>query len=350
MKVSAESWNRFVDRVFRSRIIDVRGAEPEPWRHPWYTRLAWLGELEAFAIRVKPGYCLSGNPSGAMATTVGVEVPGEVAPAKTKERLGTANGLLPDTVEAWLREDPVIPLPAGIWRKVGTDAEPFGQLETVPRFFRKRGVNPAPQGRLDAFGISVAGGVAGDGFPIHDRPRLLRACDLVLYHDRPANSTDWQLGTGVEGTIAQFRTVPTSRPDRRERPYLRIVRRYDPPAPLDPVAYLQGGVEDAGTDSIRMATLYLLGPRQGEGATGEPEAFPAKWEPHVRHDRFWNLRYLVNRFEPGPDVLPLEVPGLELAAGSLLNVAPLAAATNDAYQQALAFVQTRLIEGRFVTL
>lgn len=350
MKVSTQAWNRFVTHVMRHRLVGVRSVRAEPWRHPWYTRVGWDLERKAFVWRTKPGFCLSGYDQGAREVTVTARVAAKHAPPKTLERLRKSRhgGSGEDLVDAYLREGPAVTIGAATWRAVGTDAVAFGDgaAEVVPRYFRKRGVNPAVRRGSDAFGLTATAGATADGFPIWERPRLLRACDLVLYHDRPANSTDWQLGTGVEGTIAQFRAVTTSRPDRQARPYLRTVRRYEPPAPLDPVAFLQGGAEDGGTDSIVIATLYLLseaGTREGSA----PETNPARWSPHVEHRVFWNLQYVLNGFVSGPAVLPLEVPGLELAAGSLLSVAPLAAAANDAYEQALAFVQTRLLEGRF---
>lgn len=332
MKVSAESWNGFVDSVFAGRVASVTRVEAEPWRHPWFCRLSWWDEARAFAVRVKPGFCLSGPSRARRDVSVSVPVVSSLAPERSLNRLNVSRPRSGGAVvEAFLREEPRLAIEPGRWRAIGTDAD---TSEGVPVFFRERGVNPSPVAR-----------VAGES--VERRPRLLRSCDVVLSHDRLANATEWQQGAGVDGTVAQFFSNVASAPNRRERPYLRVMREFSPDEPVDPIEQMRGLWSDTGTDSIRVASLFLLS-EPGVPAGSVPGFPPERWSPYVKHSVFWNLQYLESRFSAPAAQPPLVFPGLSLAGGVLGSFQPSLAQINDNFNALSQFLGTRLAAGVFV--
>jgi len=339
MKIRVSDWNAFVNYVFRHRVATVTRIAPEPWRHPWWTTAAWSPDRGEWVCRIKPGYVVRGLAHQARTAAVSVRVPLGWAPQSTLTRLGRKREMKSRVpVDAWLREEPEIALPAGRWRRIGTDAGLGESDEPVPRFFRKRGVNE-PGDR----------GFAEDGGLVHRRPRLLRAMDIVLHADRLANATDWRVGTGVEGRVAEFYATVASRPDREALPYLRTLTRFVADEAVDPLVQIQGGWQDSGTDRRLVATVYLLSD-PGLPPGSDPERQPGRWRAHVRHRLFWNLRYVETRFEIPAAPTPLQVPGLSLAGGLVGSFTPAIAEINDRYAALTAYLGTQLARGIFVTL
>ena len=224
----------------------------------------------------------------------------------------------------------------------------------MPLFFRRAGVNP-PRASTTTINSDFSGVTttetlgSGDGLPIHDRPRQLRAVDLVLYHDRLSNATDWSLGTGVDGTVAQFSAIVTTKPNFQRRPYLRFVAGYEPEPEPDPLMRLRGGWSDGGVDTLHLATLYLLS-RPGMSETADPHSDPAAWTPHVHHRVFWHVAYRSSDFGSPPTPTPLQVPGLTLAGGILQSFVPTLAQINDNYAAMIQYLDARLIRGEFFSV
>lgn len=343
MKVSTPAWNRFVDRVFAHWIQSITRFPADPWRHPWYTRLAFSPLSGAYTATIThPGLCVSGSRT--LDTIVTARVPLAIAPQATLDRLGLQRSRDTSPVEAYLSEQPEQSIDPRHWRTPST----------VPLYFRRRGVNPPATStttiNADFSGVTTTTGLgSNDGLPIHDRPRQLRACDLVLYHDRLSNATDWTLGAGVDGTVAQFSAIVTTKPDFQRRPYLRFTSEYQPEPDPDPIVRLTGGWSDRGVDSLHLSTLYLLS-RPGMSETADPHTDPAAWEPVVNHHVFWHLGYRTSDFGSPPAPTPLQVPGLTLAGGILQSFVPTVAQINDNYAAMIQYLDARLVSGEFFSV
>lgn len=300
--VSRAWWNGLVDFYFRHRILELNILEPEPWRHPWFTRVRWDGVSEQWRATISPGYCLS--PTGEPVPRVSLAQ--RLAPAETLARLGLqAEG--ETRVECYLDEAPAIPLPAGIFRAIGTDARAVagGEVESVPEFFADRGVvGPAV---LDTSGESAVVRVEGL-VAARARASLLRACDLVLYHDRLATT----VARSISADEVTFDLI-LRRLDQPRGPRIEVVRDYQTEAARDAAAVLLGAQTDPGRDGLHLATVYLLSPAGApEGSTPD-----ATWQPYVRHRAFWNLQYVTRSGEDVVEPTRVAVPVPQLGLGQL---------------------------------
>lgn len=299
--IDAEGWNAFVERYFRNRVLSITVIDAPPWRHPWWTDLRWSIEAGQWTATVKPGYCLSGTGADPQ-----VSLPARLAPADTLDRLGLDDPTS-EPVDAYLSERPAIPIDVSKWRAIGTDAivASGSAAEAVPRRFAERGVMGA--GVLDTGGEGGAvlrvGGLASD----RASARLLRACDLVLTHDRVRSVIVPSLSPGVlDVDFSQVAAI------RRPGPWVEIQRKHEPPGSGGIVDLVLGASADLGRDSIRLATLYLLSP-PGQESGSEPDQ---TWEPSVTHHREWNLQYraVYDDTIVEPTRVSLAVPQLGLGA------------------------------------
>jgi hypothetical protein len=274
--IDPDDWDRFVAEYFFRRIRSVQVLDASEWRHPWQTDLAWSAEAEQWTARVWPGYCLSG--SGADPRVI---VPETLAGEEALQRLEIAKPSEDRSAEVYLSEVPSIPLPPIKWRAIGTDAVVVSGSagEPVPERFRRRGVISPVE--LDTGGDN--GAVVRVSGLVEDRrqARLLRACDLVLTHDRVRSVVASSLMPGVlDVEFSQINQVS------RRGPWVEIQRQYVPPGAgiLDLVT---GAAADPGRDELHLATLYLLSP-EGE----EPGSVPDEtWEPSSIYRQQWNLQY-----------------------------------------------------------
>lgn len=346
LAVSSGWWNGLVDRWFRDRVRSVRSVAGEPWRHPWWSRLAWDGARERWTVATRPGYCVrvphrSGSPV--------VVVPGRslAVPAG----LDAPQGDVPLT-DALGGEPLALAIPPGLWRRVGTDADPLGPAEAVPPFFRDLGVQAAGVTVTDPLtGLRTSQvGAAVDGA----RARLLRACDLVLRVDRPAARLDWSTGDGPVSGTGTLRAAVTvgSAPGARGSAWLRVRRAAVDEeaaafASADSRALLAlGGLVQPSWDELRLATLYLVSPpgaRPGSAPDGT-------WQPHVRHEVHWNLQHVtrISLGDRAPEPVTFPLP---LGAGSgqaLVNA--ITATVNDQAALLSALVAGVRVEGRFFTM
>ncbi len=307
--IFASTWNALIDRLRREQVIGCTVTQYGSWKHPWYVTPAWNKEREEWACEINPGFVNGLDPE--------VRLQASEAPEETLGRLGATQEA---RVDAWLTEAPQIPLRQ--WRAIGDEGLP-DTGERMPPFFQALTEGESEKKR-----------------------RLLRACEIVLRHDRIAAGTSWNLGSGSSGSFAQFSVSYGRRPGARERAYLRTTSRYDPPTPPDPLDLLLGKVVDEGIDSLHLSTVYLLSP---EGAS--PESPPdASWTPFVRHRVFWNLIYAV-RFDPPvgrtDDITLYTGLGGGIADGMINQML---AQNNDASAAAMQFLSNRSIEGRFWTI
>ena len=305
---SAPAFNALVDLYFRHRIVSALALAASPWRHPWHTTVRWSEESGAWLASVKPGACLSATSDGDPV----VRVDRIVAPAETVTRLELPPRGDERNLRAYLSEGAPLTLRPGLFRPIGTDAVGTERLpgEAVPTFFASRGVL-GPRILRDAGGAAV---LATEGLVTDRRQaRLLRACDLVLGHDRPATTAAVRTSDLSPGSAAlEFSTGRATSYDGA--PQLSALAKWTSPADVAALDLALGTGTDSGRDEIRLATVYLLSdPGMEEGS----DPVGPGWTPFVDHDVFWNLQYQT-RFD-AVEVEPtrLETPIPILAAGEL---------------------------------
>jgi hypothetical protein len=273
--IDEEGWNAFVADYFRSRIRSVQVLDPTDWRHPWQTDLTWDYEGERWTAKITPGFCLSGTGADPQ-----VIVPGTLATEETLMRLEIERAT-ERTVEAYLSEEPRVALPTIKWRSIGTDAVVVSGSagEPVPQRYIDRGVVSPIE--LDTTGENGAvirlSGLAED----RREARLLRACDLVLTHDRVRSVVSPSLAPGV--LDVQFSQVNEI---SRKGPWVEVQQKFVRPGEgiLDLVL---GAAADSGRDELHLATFYLLSPAGAESGSAPDET----WEPSVIYHQRWNLQY-----------------------------------------------------------
>ena len=320
--ITASAWNALLARRRRNRIVSVTQRRGGSWRHPWHTTLAWNADLERWEASIKPGFVDNGRM---IDVTVSVE---------------TAEG----SADAPLTDFPRLPITT--FRSVGTDSISIdGSGETVPDYFRALGV-----------GDPVTLSTEGDGGLVQEfsglvdesaSQRLLRACDLVLHHDRVATATQWQITPAETGSQAQFSVIYKTAPNARDGAYIRAMSRYAPIVPVDDLTRLQGGWTDETFDSRHLATVWMLSP-PGAALESSPDE---TWEPHVEYKLFWNATYEVTAPVLGAVKQNLEVnlAGLGAAAGAQITVNQILSQQNDAVNNTLEFLTQKQITGKFIT-
>lgn len=337
--VSTRGWNDLVRWWFRNRIERVTVLPTPQWRHPWYTTCRWDLSEEVWTAEIHPGFCVSetgeGEPSmRTRASLVSRETLDrlEIEPADADADL---------RVDAWLSESPRLALNADVFRPVGTDADTGGNsLEAVPQEFLDRGVM-GPQVLVTEAGEAT---LRIDG-PVADRAsaRLLRACDLVLHHDRLALSP----AVSIEGDTAVVDLTLAPPPGREASPYVVPTRKYDAPPAIDAASVLTGGATDPGTDTVPIATVWLLSPRGAKPGSDPDES----WSAHVEHHLFWNVAYVTRQSADYVNPTRIELPLPDLGLGTLGGVGQrFAEAINKNLAELEAASAQVLNEGRFLTM
>jgi hypothetical protein len=215
-------------------------------------------------------------------------------------------------------------------------------FEKVPEFFLAQGVAAA---RNITFNGDLAPPQSG-ALPDNATRKLLRACDVVLYQDRIATTTQWTIGAGVEGTFAQFTVTTIKAANHRARAYLRMMPKYDPPLLATQQHQLAGDWSDQTRDERHVATIYLAS-RDGAPLGSSPDG---SWTPHVRHRLWWNLSHATNQLKP-----PLARTNLTLNTGLAGGVGDpinnvILAQINDAHRAAAEFLNRERLEGKFWTV
>jgi hypothetical protein len=301
--ISVDGWNAFVDAYFRGRVVSITSIEPIPWRHPWWSDIRWDSIGERWTAEITPGFCLSASGNDPL-----VSVPGVLAAVGTMERLGIERPTSA-TVDAYLSELPRVPISVTQWRPIGTDAvEVTGSIgESVPQQFLDRGVvGPVV---LDTSGQN--GAVTRLSGFVQDRnaARLLRACDLVLTHDRPRTVIGPSLGDGV--LDVDFSLL--SNGVRRAGPWVEIVRKYEPAEPGGIADQIFGAAGDTGRDVRHLATIYLLS-QPGQEPGSEPDE---TWAPTVVYHTEWNQQYRVRFQEVTVESTRITIAVPQLGGGAL---------------------------------
>lgn len=300
--IDAAEWNALMRELMRKLNVQVSEIDGGEWQHPWHTRASWSPDKEQWQATVRPGF---------------------------------VNGLdvtsLVEASEVPLTDTPAIPLTS--WRIIGDSADPVSitasetddrpqiSYEPVPDFFVSRGVRSSGEIRTD--------------LDSEVPQRRLRACDIVLHHDRPGLAT---VPVGNDISVG-IRTSSSA----RDHGYLSITRLHQTEATPDPLQQLKGDWSDSTSDSIQVCTVYLLSPTD----TAADEAPDEKWQPFVKHELFWNLLYDHNDQGPQPNANPL-VLNTGLVAGLLDGIGnQILGQINDQTRAALDFLANQRIEGRF---
>ena len=297
MIVSAGVWNKMVDWYFRHRVRAVLALGGSPWRHPWHTSVSWSEEHGRWEASVAPGLV------NGMDVTCSVITPPDAVP-----------------VDVPLTDFPRLPL-----------AEFRAITSLVPEFFVARGVRSASSLMVREEDAALP-------------PRQLRACDLVLHIPRQRTVVRWDSPPSEVGAGARF-TVGSAPPPRAGA-FLRAAREFAPPAARDDRAALTGETADAGLDSALVGAVFFLSPPDAPPDAG----VDAAWEPHVRHELFWNVTHTVTApVSAGASTLALDLAGAGAASGAQLDVNRALARNNAAYNAALQFLRAREITGAITT-
>jgi hypothetical protein len=175
--------------------------------------------------------------------------------------------------------------------------------------------------------------------------RRLVACDVVLYQDRNGTRTEWELGNGVDGQIAQFSLVTTVKANARKAAYVRAMSRWLKPVPASRAQMIRGDWNDATEDQELVATVYLVSP-QGAGGEAVPDG---SWVAHAKQGEgmFWNLGHGTNLLRPPAARTNLSLTtGLAGGVGDPL-IAVILAQVNDQASAVAELIGRERIEGKF---
>ena len=216
------------------------------------------------------------------------------------------------------------------------------EFEAVPEFFIQFGVTDEKvvfQGNLNS-GIQEVQYESTDGSPV------LRACDVVLYVDRPAAKLDVIKGNPLMDSFSALLVISYGRSTTaRERPWLDVTSKYTPRVEVE-MGNLLEGAADPEFDAIKIATLYFLSPPKFSPDLPMDDT----WTAFVKHDQFWNLAHAPQRI---PDPTPIDP--IRLQTGLVGGIADsifssLLAPGNDAFNSALQVLRNRNLAGRFWSL
>lgn len=328
--LTAAAWNALLDRLaplLRNRIMSVTALGGGKWLHPWHTSVKWNATEKRWEATIKPGF------------VNGLDVTVSITPPLQDS---TAPSSVP------LTDSPTVPLTT--FRPIGTDAISIdGSGESVPEYFRVRGVG-------DPVSLSTEGedGIVQQVSGLADAQssqRLLRACEILLYHDRPAAEAQWTQGVGIDGTFAQFAIAYNAATGAKDHGYLRVAKE-SPLVAADTdaatAAFLGESFADTPYDWKKVATVYLLSPADA-AFDSEPDE---TWQPHVKHHLFWNLHYAHSPIPPAANNQPLTLntAGLGGAGVNLqATVNQMLAQSNDASAALNEMLRSR-VKGRFWTV
>lgn len=327
--ITAKAWNALLDvlaPMLRNRVLNVTSIGGGMWLHPWHTKASWNGAKKKWEAVIKPGFVFNGRTCDVTVSIVNDDGEAKDVP---------------------LLDAPMIPLTS--FRAIGTDAVSIdGSGEAVHEYFRYHGVGePISFSTEGEEGIvEQVSGLAED----QTSKRLLRACEILLYHDRPAASADWTQGVGIDGSFAQFAIVYNTSGSARNGAYIRTAKAKPLTSDEDPAsaAALGQRFADQAFDWLPLVTVYLLSP-ENAGFDSAPDE---TWTPHIQHHLFWNLHYGHTPVPPAANQqnLTLNTAGLGGSAVNLqATVNQMLAQSNDAMAALNELLRNR-VKGRFWTL
>jgi hypothetical protein len=343
--INHRTWNAMIDDV--ARRLPLRFVRTSRrWVHPWTIVPEWSDAAGQWVFRIRPGFVNGVEPE--------ISTLARLATERTLERIEEETGSRPEkdqSVDALITESPQILVPSTRIIGKGADAESVSvsdsgnvavEFEAVPEFFIQFGVTDEKavfQGNLNS-GIQEVQYESTDGSPV------LRACDLVLYVDRPAAKLDVIKGNPLMDSYSALLSISYGRSTTaRERPWLDVTSKYTPRVEVE-MGNLLEGAADPEFDAIKIATIYFLSPPKFSPDLPMDDT----WTAFVKHDQFWNLAHAPQRI---PDPTPIDP--IRLQTGLLGGIADpifssLLAPGNDAFNSALQVLRNRNLAGRFWSL
>jgi hypothetical protein len=343
--INHRTWNAMIDEV--SRRLPLRFVRTSRrWVHPWTIMPEWSDTAGQWVFRIRPGFVNGVEPE--------ISTLAMLATERTLERIEEETGTRPEkdqSVDALITESPQILVPGTRIIGKGADAESVSvsdsgnvavEFEAVPEFFIQFGVTDEKvvfQGNLNS-------GIQEVQYESTDGSSVLRACDVVLYVDRPAAKLDVIKGNPLMDSFSALLVISYGRSTTaRERPWLDVTSKYTPRVEVE-MGNLLEGATDPEFDAIKIATLYFLSPPKFSPDLPMDDT----WTAFVKHDQFWNLAHAPQRI---PDPTPIDP--IRLQTGLLGGIADpifssLLAPGNDAFNTALQVLRNRNLAGRFWSL
>ncbi len=317
--INHRTWNAMIDEV--SRRLPLRCVRTSRrWVHPWTIAPEWSSIAESWVFRIRPGFVNGVEPE--------IATMAMLASHRTLFRIEEETGKRPEKKQS-------------VNALITSGGFAF-QFEAVPEFFLQFGVTEEKvvfQGNLNS-------GVQEVQYESDSEAPILRACDVVLYVDRPAAKLDVTKGNPLTDSFAALLTIRYARSTKeRERPWLDVTPKCVPRAEVDLGDLLQSAT-DPEFDVIRIATIYFLSPPKFSPDLPMDDT----WTAFVKHDQFWNLAHAPQKIPDPTPVEPIRIQTM-LAGGIADSIfSTLLAPGNDAYNAALQVLRNRNLAGRFWSL
>ena len=292
------------------RPLEITTDDASGYRHPWQISLRWAGERDQWEAQIFRDSYVGGPAAREVEAPA---MPWRRLPRVTRTRYGDKDPRTP--VSPWVSDEPLIPLPAAIWRSLGKDADPVlaGSGETIPQPLLDLGAGTGDELRVDrveqTFTLSLGGSLAE-----RSRLRLVRALDIVLHVERQRVRLD----ADTAGELSVVLDLPAA-----TAPYVTAQRaRYDPAlVPGSILEQFTAALDDTGIDRRLVGRVYLL------SRPGAPDRSPidGTWQPYVDQGLFWNPQHRTTRELNIVEPLRLRFPtGLAGGVGDSLIQATLA--------------------------
>ena len=258
--INHKTWNAMIDEV--SRRLPLRFVRTSRrWVHPWTIVPEWSDIAEKWVFRIRPGFVNGVEPE--------ISTLAMLASERTLDRIEEETGARPEkdqSVDALITESPQIIVPGTRIIGKGADAESVSvsmsgniavEFESVPEFFIQFGVSDEKvvfQGNLNS-GIQEVQYESTDGSPV------LRACDVVLYVDRPAAKLDVIKGNPLLDSFSALLVISYGRSTpERERPWLDVTSKYTPRVELELATCWKGRPTPSSTRSRSRRSISCLRP------------------------------------------------------------------------------------------
>lgn len=334
-RISAREWNdhlRFLATRYPIKVLAQETSEPA---HAWKVTPHYSPQDRAWAAEILPG---SVNCRIAVAPMRFSQ-----APAAYQTWFATRN---PEAaadparrVQVPLDFRPRIRL---VWREIGGDAAPLSaettagagisrSFETIPVFFRNRGVRPPGQETVAPAGT-----------------RRLFACDLVLRQPRAYLTNEIGVFPGgiLGRSVISVNPKPTVPPDINDPPRVVAMPRFVVPAVQNSFSdvFFQRFLDEP-TDELHLSTVYALSPPLQEGGSF-PDHVDPSFQLMTRYYCHYNLAHatrIVPRLVTPPITL---VTGLAAGLGDVLYNFILSF-QNDFTHAVMDLFQQRSLRGSF---
>ena len=331
MKLRAKDWNEAMRDITSRYPLSVKVEASLPPTHAWSVDTLWDAPRKKWTAKIKPGSVNCRIPTVPMLFSSSPE-----AFQKYIKEINPGKQYTKNTrVNVPLHFEPTIDL---AWREIGEGAPPESTTvdanngikntyETVPTYFKKRGVLSA----------------GATGFDANLQCRLY-ACDLVLSMPRPylVNEIDSLPGGALGGSIISVDAKPVIPPDLSEPPSIYATPKFVVPLIQNSFAdiFFQRFLDEP-KDDLHLSTIYALSPPKPSGSIDSTHKLETRYYCH------YNLIHGTAQVVPRVITPPITlVTGLGAGLGDVVFNAILATA-NDFAQSVLDLFQQRSLRGMF---